>query len=1155
MKKGEEDEGFELSHREKVWKEQMEAVRRRIESDPYEAIFGKRFEPFWGPLVPSWMREEMGLPVWSSKMKETAKQEEPKKTEQPEKMEKAQKVEKPEEPTKKTSSQPEPRKEPERVAEKKMEAAKAEPEVQKPSSYAYASSTSWDSWTNKTRRVEWDSVSGQTKKFEYDPISNRMVLVETPKQKSLQDAAEQNKTTEAAPKQANAAPEVASDQTESKAVNIPIKQSTDLRKSIPIPPPLSMPSHSIPIGFTPAPVSVSLLKNTPTALAEDVKKSTAIASDVPKPSALAKISTPEKAKQEKKEKDLESLTADDVRASMGKIRTQTQPSTEKSSVQTQVDALLSESKRMPLRPLLARTELESLNKKKEKLLKDERGLFHIERQKRELEKLDRRIQEVTARVERLSEPTSPRTEEASQGAKAVGLQSSLERMQSKGMPQKKVVEEDADDAAAHESTEPIESSSGVPKDWAKQADLLQADRVRRSAIPKSLHADLQKNLVIPETEKDLGRLPSSNTSAIDEAKTAASLRFYDSKIAETRKAAAAARRAADEAKAAEEVARIQQEKQRQEREKKLEKANQMLESEVQEQKFRMQAHENRYAHKIRALRQELEMAYKQSTVHSDKHLERIRYLEAELQKAMGAGGDMKKAGAAVEDGGARSQAEGDLARGVTKWYQQAASTGFVSGSKSNLQKEMEKAEQKKRDRQLVKEIREIYEKRYGVIDTQHQQLAKEKEEKVAEAKIVKAPQVVEVESDVDLGEALAKYEKDEQPYRTRQDGLERELQAREREVNEGVKLVDDKVPKLIPTELAATKPPTTAADNAAAEIQHGVQWAEPPLYKVLAYDSGNNILSTATTTSNFTGTETPISIPEALGQLYNPASFVSSFAELQREGYQIIYGAKDLLVFRKVKEEAAVAEVEGVRAEEGRVGLEDHGLAAGEGHPDHWAASPGWMDFAERYGKEKENEKSEVNPIDGTSSASKTEVETEPSRGESGSATGSVKSASDLLLELLPAESKAESWKANDLITTSYQDLLSAESKAANDPTTSSYHDHLLANDFHDSGIHYRHYPRVKREEYPVFTGTKRKWNRERSERSKRSEKHERQERRKAYKEFKRARGSVVRTMLGFGVGGAGVMYFVGAAAEKRRKDHGEDWARKARELERWREG
>jgi hypothetical protein len=63
-KQGERDasaEGYELSDKEKDWKKQMDAMRKRIEVDPYEAVFGKRFEPFWTPLVPQWMREEMGM--------------------------------------------------------------------------------------------------------------------------------------------------------------------------------------------------------------------------------------------------------------------------------------------------------------------------------------------------------------------------------------------------------------------------------------------------------------------------------------------------------------------------------------------------------------------------------------------------------------------------------------------------------------------------------------------------------------------------------------------------------------------------------------------------------------------------------------------------------------------------------------------------------------------------------------------------------------------------------------------------------------------------------------------------------------------------------------------------------------------------------------
>lgn len=60
-KGGHNAEGYELSDREKAWNKKMDALRKRIENDPYEAEFGKRFEPFWTPLVPQWVKDEMGL--------------------------------------------------------------------------------------------------------------------------------------------------------------------------------------------------------------------------------------------------------------------------------------------------------------------------------------------------------------------------------------------------------------------------------------------------------------------------------------------------------------------------------------------------------------------------------------------------------------------------------------------------------------------------------------------------------------------------------------------------------------------------------------------------------------------------------------------------------------------------------------------------------------------------------------------------------------------------------------------------------------------------------------------------------------------------------------------------------------------------------------
>jgi hypothetical protein len=319
------------------------------------------------------------------------------------------------------------------------------------------------------------------------------------------------------------------------------------------------------------------------------------------------------------------------------------------------------------------------------------------------------------------------------------------------------------------------------------------------------------------------------------------------------------------------------------------------------------------------------------------------------------------------------------------------------------------------------------------------------------------------------------------------------LQAKEREANEGIKLVEDKMPQLIPTEMAKR----SSADVAESKA---VQWAIPPLYKVLAYDSGNDMMSTATTTSNFTGTETPISIPEALSQLYAPARFVGAFAELQHEGYQVIYGTKDLLVFRRV------AEPTGTDVEHVMPALEDHGLVPGQNHPDHWNVDSAVNPVA--FKMQKESASTEVNPVDGTS------------------------------------RMQAE-----------YMDKLIAKATQQNKPDNTRSVKSVLPDESHnvfDTETDWRHYPRVKREEYPVFTGTRRKWRQPRRSEDTTSSQHKFE--RREQRERRRRRRAVWRTAIGTGVVGAGVAYFVGAAAEKSRKGDsgkgGNEWAKKVEKAE-----
>ncbi|KAB5577955.1 hypothetical protein GE09DRAFT_1280426 [Coniochaeta sp. 2T2.1] len=76
---------------------------------------------------------------------------------------------------------------------------------------------------------------------------------------------------------------------------------------------------------------------------------------------------------------------------------------------------------------------------------------------------------------------------------------------------------------------------------------------------------------------------------------------------------------------------------------------------------------------------------------------------------------------------------------------------------------------------------------------------------------------------------------------------------------------------------------------------------EPTLYKILAYDPSTKSLSTATTTSHTSSSSPPLTPAEVLPSLSHPAKFTPHFAALEAEGYEIVAGGGDLLVFRKVR--------------------------------------------------------------------------------------------------------------------------------------------------------------------------------------------------------------------------------------------------------------
>ncbi|KAK8051032.1 hypothetical protein PG993_002417 [Apiospora rasikravindrae] len=78
--------------------------------------------------------------------------------------------------------------------------------------------------------------------------------------------------------------------------------------------------------------------------------------------------------------------------------------------------------------------------------------------------------------------------------------------------------------------------------------------------------------------------------------------------------------------------------------------------------------------------------------------------------------------------------------------------------------------------------------------------------------------------------------------------------------------------------------------------------AAPAIYKILAYDPTMQNVSIAETTSIVPDQAAPLTPSEVLVRLSNPTKFFPHFEPLRAEGFEIVSGSGDVLVFRKVHE-------------------------------------------------------------------------------------------------------------------------------------------------------------------------------------------------------------------------------------------------------------
>ncbi|KAK5654522.1 hypothetical protein OQA88_7151 [Cercophora sp. LCS_1] len=82
----------------------------------------------------------------------------------------------------------------------------------------------------------------------------------------------------------------------------------------------------------------------------------------------------------------------------------------------------------------------------------------------------------------------------------------------------------------------------------------------------------------------------------------------------------------------------------------------------------------------------------------------------------------------------------------------------------------------------------------------------------------------------------------------------------------------------------------------------GTNSPTPVVYKVLVYDPVMQCIDTAETTSVVPDTATPLTPAEVLLRISNPSRFLPHFAPLAKLGFEIVSGAGDVLVFRKVRD-------------------------------------------------------------------------------------------------------------------------------------------------------------------------------------------------------------------------------------------------------------
>ncbi|KAI9844804.1 MAG: hypothetical protein M1837_005222 [Sclerophora amabilis] len=243
--------------------------------------------------------------------------------------------------------------------------------------------------------------------------------------------------------------------------------------------------------------------------------------------------------------------------------------------------------------------------------------------------------------------------------------------------------------------------------------------------------------------------------------------------------------------------------------------------------------------------------------------------------------------------------EGDVSANLGK---------YADRSPLSSQKVMEHSA-RNADRQLVGELRTIYEDEYGSIDADHRQLGS-----LAEAAKSSEPEPRPLTGSESRGAAPCSAGKTEPESQATSDETALRMEEKEQILQEDVREIADEVHEIrsevreAERDLAATAPSAEEPEPTRTEPVSSNR-SSSSIYKILAYDPATQDMSTATATSSseFTSSspsqvEKILSPPDVLHQLNNPARFLPYFANLQADGFEIVSGKGDVLVFKKVRD-------------------------------------------------------------------------------------------------------------------------------------------------------------------------------------------------------------------------------------------------------------